>query len=448
MSIEEVVAGGYCIGCGVCRAVEPRIQVEFNRWGDLEARLPSDAESEAVGRVCPFADGTSNESEIARGLFAGIDGIQSDESIGHFLELHAGYAPVSRPTGASGGVATWLLERLLIEGHVDAVIHVGRSAGNSTDPATARFFDFRVSTSVDALREGATSFYYPVSYDRAIDFIAQNPGRYAITGVPCFHKALRQLRAVDPVFDKRIVLQVGIVCGQMKSAHYLEYLAKRAGVPSDEALVGACFRRKVAGFPANDYAFEAVSQGAGPSAPRIRTVMNSQIGVNWGMGYFKPAACDFCDDVFAETADVAVMDAWLPQYVRDSDGWSLVVTRSPVVRAMLASGASDASLLLEPVTADDVKASQLGGLNHRRVMLGYRRWLRRNEWHPEKRIAARSDYPWILKVEQRLRSFLRRRSREVFVATRDDSASAFARRMKPYEMLYRIVARLKRRLAQ
>lgn len=33
-----------------------------------------------------------------------------------------------------------------------------------------------------------------------------------------------------------------------------------------------------------------------------------------------PRACNYCDDVFAECADVTCMDAWLPEYSQDHRG--------------------------------------------------------------------------------------------------------------------------------
>ncbi|MBK7765543.1 MAG: Coenzyme F420 hydrogenase/dehydrogenase, beta subunit C-terminal domain [Sulfuritalea sp.] len=91
-----------------------------------------------------------------------------------------------------------------------------------------------------------------------------------------------------------------------------------------------------------------------------------------GHGSFKPRACDFCDDVFAETADIAVMDAWLDQYVNDGRGTSLVITRSGALKALLDSGSATGGLHLEPVSESDVVESQRGGLNHRRAGLRYR----------------------------------------------------------------------------
>ena len=48
---------------------------------------------------------------------------------------------------------------------------------------------------------------------------------------------------------------------------------------------------------------------------------------------FKYKACDFCDDVFAETADVVVGDAWIPKYL--TQGNSLVVTRSSLFDSLI-----------------------------------------------------------------------------------------------------------------
>jgi hypothetical protein len=279
-----------------------------------------------------------------------------------------------------------------------------------------------------------------------LDIVRATEGRYAITGVPCFHKALRLLRRQDPVLDRRIRYQIGIVCGQMKSAHYVEYLAATAGAAG--TLTDACFRRKVDGYPADDYAFEARFQPAdGAGAEEVARVMNSRIGVNWGMGYFKPTACDVCDDVLAETADVAVMDAWLPQYVRDGQGWSLVVVRSEELATLHAQARAVGRIVSEPVTPAQVADSQRGGFNHRRAGLGYRLWLMRGGWTPVKRIPATPDLPALLKIEQRLRSWLRQRSRTVWLAVREqDSAAPFRQRMRWPERIYKVVQRLKRKL--
>lgn len=444
VTIKKVISNGFCIGCGVCRAIEPKIKIDFNELGDLVAKLPQmeDAVLQKADRVCPFSDSAPNEDEIGEALFA-PQGFKRHSDIGYYHSLSAAYASATRSTGSSGGMVTWLLEALMQNGVVDRVIHVVPAEAAATG---GRFFKFRISDRIESIREGATSFYYPVSYDEVVSYISQTPGRYAVTGVPCFQKALRQLRVESPVFDQRIAIQIGIVCGQMKSAHYLEYLRQLSRIPPDETLVKACFRRKVEGYPANNYAFEGTSVTSDGDLIR-RRIMNSEIGINWGMGYFKPLACDFCDDVFAETADIAAMDAWLPKYVQGSEGWSLIVVRNLLVAKLISDAAAKGDVVVDPVSAKDVSDSQRGGLNHRKIMLGYRLWLHRPLWHPRKRQPARNDYPLVLRLEQYLRSLLRKKSRQTFLGCINGGANDFRKRMAIYVIAYKILMRIKARIS-
>jgi hypothetical protein len=334
---------------------------------------------------------------------------------------------------------------------VDAVIHVA----SSFERSDGRQFSYRLASTADAVAAGSTSFYYPVSMDEVLRTVRERPGRYAITGVPCFHKALRLLRAADSVMDERIRYQVGIVCGQMKSAHYMRFLAAAAGAPPGAKIFDARFRRKVPGHRADDYAFEVITATSDASsdsavaearpATQVRCVLNSRIGVNWGMGYFKPKACDFCDDVFAETADIAVMDAWLPGFVEDGEGWSLAVVRSEAMQRLWEQGVASGELVTQPVLPRAVADSQRGGLNHRRRTLGYRLWLHRKHWHPQKRQPPTVGLPVLLRLEQRLRAYLRQRSRELWLRTGCvGKPEAFFRGMVWPERAYRLLRLVQR----
>jgi hypothetical protein len=103
----------------------------------------------------------------------------------------------------------------------------------------------------------------------------------------------------------------------------------------------------------------------------------------------KLRACDFCDDVTGETADVAVGDAWLPGYVDDSAGTNVVVARHPVLQALIEDGVTARALRLDRIEADEVARSQDGGLRHRREGLAYRLALTdaAGRWRPRKRVA-------------------------------------------------------------
>ena len=61
---------------------------------------------------------------------------------------------------------------------------------------------------------------------------------------------------------------------------------------------------------------------------------------DWGSGFFQYEACNYCDDVIAETADISFGDAWVEPYSSDGRGTNVIVTRSSVV-AELVEGAFD-----------------------------------------------------------------------------------------------------------
>jgi hypothetical protein len=185
---------------------------------------------------------------------------------------------------------------------------------------------------------------------------------------------------------------LGIICGHMKSAAFADAVAWQCGVHPD-GLTGIDFRTKLEDRPASRYGItvKGVLEGAEIAVTRP---MEGLVGANWGHGLFKLKACEFCDDVLAETADAVVGDAWLSDYDHDCRGTNVVVVRHPKMLELLEAGAADGRLLLDALSADQVAASQAGGLRHRRDGLAYRLLLtdRAGTWRPTKRIAAGQNH--------------------------------------------------------
>jgi coenzyme F420-reducing hydrogenase beta subunit len=442
--IREVIRENICIGCGACTVISDAARVTFNKYGDLVADIDNCTESEIamMDKVCPFTTAGQNETELARLAFKITTDVTESKEIGIFNGLYAGHSRDYRNSGASGGIVNWILSRLLVEGLVDKVIVVGRSEGGD------RYFDFKVIENPEDLKSNGTSIYYPVSYDKVLKIIVENPGRYAITGVPCFHKALRQVKAEVPIIAERVVYQIGIVCGQMKSAQYLNYLSRKAGC--DVLPTNACFRRKNESGRADSYFFEV---GFKTSTGELNTklINNKDIGANWAMGFFKPRACDFCDDVYAETADVSVMDAWLDRYVHDSKGTSLVVSRSELMHQLLNRGREAGELVLDQVPQLDIIESQRGGLNHRRVGLRYRLYLdKKCGIVPTKRVSPDNRFDIFFKIEQWMRSEIREKSRQAMSRQQDSGLGGldiFNSEMKFILSLYKWFGRIKKRIS-
>ena len=382
---STVVKNGHCIGCGACAAFDPGIEMRLTRFGQYEATLKEAATPTAVAeRVCPFADGNPNEDEIGRQLYGELG--NADGHLGFHVACYAGWVTESdfRSRGSSGGVASWILAELLERDLVDHVVHVASVPGEQGAP----LFRFTVSSTAAEVRANAKSRYYPVEMSGVIQQILEHPGRYAVTGIPCFIKALRLASRESSVLRDRITFTLGIVCGHLKSTAFAELFAWQCGIePKDFRAID--FRTKLPGRAANGYAVTVTGLRSGEPVSVTRPTAELY-GADWGHGFFKYKACDFCDDVVGETADVSIGDAWLPEYEGDPRGANVIVVRSPVIHSLLVEAAGKQRLHLDRIPAGKAVESQAGGFRHRREGLAFRLHAEdtAGNWRPQKRVEA------------------------------------------------------------
>ena len=372
----QIVWSGLCIGCGAC-ASGADATMTWDGYGQLKPAGPATLQrSEAFAKLCPFSPGAANEDAIAAARFP--DAPHRDARLGRHTSCHVGAVaePPFRERGSSGGMVTWVAAELLRRGEIDGVLHV--HPGVPGQP----FFGYRISRSQDELLAGARSRYHPVHMADVLDQVRAAPGRYAVVGIPCFIKAVHGARAQDPVLAERITHMLGLFCGHMKSARFVESFAWQLG--ADPARVRAVeYRLKDANRPANWYtAHLTLDDGS----TRQNEWFHLADG-DWGAGYFQNGACDFCDDVVAETADVSFGDAWVEPYSSDGRGTNVVVVRAPLIQRLIDEGVAEGRLDLRPVDAAFVADTQAAGFRQRREGLAYRLTWARRGLRPVKRVA-------------------------------------------------------------
>ncbi|MBI1370550.1 MAG: coenzyme F420 hydrogenase [Planctomycetes bacterium] len=439
---RTVIDGGYCVGCGACASVaQSPMQVTLNATGHLQASVTGSDTGAPVASVCPFADASVNEDEIGRAIFR-AQHTQQSEHIGRYLNVYAGYVVEDgyRQRGSSGGMGSWILCELLKHGEVDAVVHVAQRTPTPNDP---RLFAYTVSNTADAVRAGAKSRYYPVEISEAMATVRATPGRYAFVGVPCFVKAVRLLARQDPVLAERIRYCVAIFCGHLKTTRFGEYLAWQAGVKPEE-FRDIDFRHKLPDAPANRYGIRVTAERDGKLEEVVKPV-GKIYGTDWGLGFFKYKACDYCDDVVGETADIAVGDAWLPRYVQDSEGTNVVIVRNAQVAAMVEAAIADGRLHMDPLAAADITQSQSSGFDHRRRGLAYRlsHTDRKRRWRPRKRVQPDGRIgDWRFRLRHWLRMKLAAASHRAYdAARREGRIEGFRDRVKWWVRAYRFASK-------
>jgi coenzyme F420-reducing hydrogenase beta subunit len=385
LSPRQVVRSGLCIGCGGCvaQAPDPAAAMGFDAYGQLKPTGPAawrDAASARLARTCPFSPHAADEDALAAASFP--DAAFRDPRIGRFETAYVGHAAEAdfRATGSSGGLVSWTAAELMRRGLVDAVAHVAAVE----DPAPGEpLFRYRLSRSEAEVRAGAKSRYYPIELSGAVRAMCATPGRYAVVGVPCFIKAVRLLAVEDPVLRERVAFTLGLFCGHMKSARMVESFAWQMGERGD-AVAAVDYRCKDPARPANWYTARLTLR----DGRERRQDWWSFVDGDWGAGFFQNSACDFCDDVTAETADVAFGDAWREPYSSDGRGTNVVVVRSPRVDALFRQAIAQGRLDLAPVDADFVHGTQAAGFRQRREGLALRLATRsRRGLMPRKRVA-------------------------------------------------------------
>ena len=361
--------------------------------------------SEQFSRQCPFSPAAENEDEIAAERFGSA--AHSDARIGRFETAYVGHANEDpfRRNGSSGGLTSWVAAELLRTGMVDAIAHVGPA-----DPQIdGRFFAYRISRTLDELSDGAKSRYYPVELSSVLREIRERSGRYAVVGVPCFIKAIHLLRRLDPVVRERVTHTLGLFCGHMKSAAMVESFAWQLGAEIGRVRA-VDYRLKDESRPANWYrAHLELDDGSA----RAQDWWHLADG-DWGAGFFQNPACDWCDDVVGETADVSFGDAWVEPYSSDGRGTNVMVVRSKEIAQMIEAARRDGRLELAPVDADFIARTQAAGLRHRRDGLAYRLSWRRRGIRPRKRVEASTRLPVRRKLVYRMRHAIARWSHRMF----------------------------------
>lgn len=369
LTLSQVVEHDYCVGCGVCASQTLKGTMTETAIGTYIPNLRQFTLEEIrnAEEFCPFSKNSDAEDRLATEAFASQT-LQYLDGLGYYHKTYAGYAIEAefRNQGSSAGLVNWLCAKLLSEKIVETVLHVKEDKSDA-----GAMYSYQESSSVEELIKGAKSKYYPIELSGLLKTIENSESEsIAVVGLPCFIKSLRGLGKQNPIIKRKLKFYIGIVCGHLKSKHYAEFLAWQAGVTPGNLEV-MDFRTKIQGRPASSYGFTAQPSSNDPDTWIVKP-MSEVIGGNWGHGMFKLNACEYCDDVMAETADIVFGDAWLPEFTADSNGTNIVNSRSRYLTSLLEAESEKGAIKLIELSPQRVLDSQRSGLKHRREGYQYR----------------------------------------------------------------------------
>lgn len=380
---KEIVENKFCIGCGICN-YNQREDVRFDLKDDYQyfPKLKNDNDVNArnklvtnISKLCPFSNFSKNEDEIANHLFPNT---KKDKIIGNYINLFSGYAE-DRFYSSGGGLLSAFIAYLFENKYIDAVLHV--KPKNNCE----KLFDYDFSENFEEYKEGRSSFYYPVTLANKINDIDKYKS-IAVVGLPCFMKAINNLILSDDKLKNIIKYKIGIVCGHLKTKQFSEYLSYeilKKNLSNDSNLR---FRLKNKTFKtSNNYAMGFINK----EKEIIKSKNVKKIfGGDWGYGLFKLKGCDYCDDIFAETADVVFGDAWLDKFIGDWKGHNITISRSKKITEILKKLNKLKKISIKTMSLVNIKKTQDAAIRHRKEGTYYRveNLKTKKKWYPIKRV--------------------------------------------------------------
>jgi coenzyme F420 hydrogenase subunit beta len=319
--IQEVQKPGLCHRCGGCVTFCSAVNygaLELDpdgkpRYGEIEKCI----ECGLCHAICPEIDELEKETRERVGWTT---------PIGRVIETTVARAtdPAVRGAATDGGVVTSLLLHLIERGRIDGAI-VTRQDG----PYRRRPF---LATTTEEIKQAA-GFFFDTSHgmkdfgDRYMThsqieefdpMLKKGLKRVAFVGTPCQIKSVRRMQTLGLVPSDAVHICLGLFC-------------------SGNFTFGEEQRRRLAEI--GGFAWEDVR--------KVNLKEGLQIQLHGGqtriialedLEFMRRHACRYCPDYTAEFADIAFGG------IGAEEGWTTVVTRSPLGRAAFADAAGAGKL--------------------------------------------------------------------------------------------------------
>lgn len=302
--LARVAKGNACAGCGACSGLFPeRIEMQIQGPGYLRPvqTMKLDRHQDAlIAAICP---GLGQEVVIQ-------EGAKDNDLWGPYFEMRTGWAtdPELRHAASSGGALSALLQQLLYEGSIDAVVQTGADPELAIGNATV------ISTDALSVKAASGSRYAPSAPLVGLRDFQADGRRFAFVGKPCDAAALRAIIAEEPDFGRVFPVIMSFFCAGVPSHAGAREVLNKLGARENET---QSFRYRGNGWPG--YTTATLNDG---------TTREMSYHESWGkiLTLHVQHRCKICADCTGCAADIVCADAW----ECDSDGYPLFTEREGV----------------------------------------------------------------------------------------------------------------------
>ena len=351
MDIEHVLENGNCHQCGVCVGVCPTTAITLEQDPKKGMYPVFERESCTDCDLCYIAcPGEELDWDALQQDTFGT--IPVDKDIGYVREFWSGYTKWTdiRQKAASGGVVSAVLIALLEQGEIDGAVVVKMDDERPLEPQVY------IARTREEVLQAQQSKYLPVPTGAIIKEILKEDGRFAIVGLPCHIHGIRLAQQKMPRLRKRIVLQIGLICGFHPSFTNTTYLIRRAGVKNFDEIQEIRYRDET--WPGG---FNVIKKDGS------NHILHPVQEFFWAHAVFERVRCATCTDAIAEFADIVCGDEWrgggVPDRADYKDGWSYIMTRTEAGTRAIDKMVNQGVLYVEPAARNMVKRGMLPTIN-------------------------------------------------------------------------------------
>ena len=336
--IQDVQKPGLCHRCGGCVTFCSAVN-----YGALE--LDSEGKPRYADQdkciecglcytICPEIDELDEETK---------QGLQWSSPIGRVIETSIARAtdPTIQAKATDGGVVTALLVHLFKTGRIDGAIVTRQTGSFQREPFLAE--------SEEDIRRAAGFFFdtshgmknfsdYYLTYSQFREFnplIQKGLHRVAFVGTPCQIRAVRRMQTLNIIPSDTIKFCLGLFC----SGNFVFGEKQQTKI----AKIGNFQWKEVRKINIKEDLIVHLNNG-----DVIKIVLDE-------LEFMKRFACYFCPDYSAEYADVSFGG------IGAAEGWTTVIARSPVGRAIEADAKSKEAI--EDNRQGDFQKSRSQALN-------------------------------------------------------------------------------------
>ena len=314
LDIDQIVTGGLCIGCGLCRSIAGPERIRMvttpeGRERPVAVQPIPEAVLATINAVCPgtHIEGAKPETLPEAAVTDPVWGpaVPATLTIAHASE------PEVRYRGAAGGVLTALGQHLLRSGEVELVLHV-KAAPDAPLRSLAT-----VSETPAAVLEAAASRYGPAAVFEDLESVLARGRPLAVIAKPCDIGAVRRLAEHDQRAKALIRYGLTLACGGASDLRKSLDVLERLDVREQDVTL---FRYRGHGNP-------------GPT--RVETTDGRSFELSylemWGdeVGWRIQPRCKICPDAIGEAADLVSADCWpggAPE--GEDEGFNAVLART------------------------------------------------------------------------------------------------------------------------